>query len=63
MKRIEVTAVKYFAGLGYDGYSVKIPEKGMINLRLSKSVIDGPKPDEVRVTIEWDDSSEEVIKE
>jgi len=53
--KIEVTAKKYFAGLGYDGYSVKLPDGGMINLRLSKSVIDAPKPKELKVTLEWED--------
>jgi len=53
--KIEVTAKKYFAGLGYDGYSVKLPDGGMINLRLSKNVIDAPKPKELKVTLEWED--------
>ena len=52
--KIEVTLRKYFAGLGYDGYSVKLPEGGMINMRLSKRIIDAPKPEELKVIIEWD---------
>jgi len=28
MGKIELTLKKYFAGLGYDGYSVKLPEGG-----------------------------------
>jgi hypothetical protein len=61
--KIEATLRKYFAGMGYDGYSVKLPEGGMINMRLSKRIIDAPKPEELKVIIEWDESSEEVNKE
>jgi len=61
--KIEVTLRKYFAGLGYDGYSVKLPEGGMINMRISKNVLKEPKPEELKVTLEWEDSTDVVGKE
>lgn len=51
--RIEVSASSYFAGLCYDRNSVKVPEGGMVNLRFSKSVIMGPKPQELKIILEW----------
>jgi len=60
--KIEVALRKYFAGLGYDGYSLKLFEGGMINMRLSKRVID-PKPETTKVTLEWEDSVDMVVKE
>jgi hypothetical protein len=61
--RIEVTLKKYFAGLSYDAYSVKLPEGGMINMRISKSIIVAPKPKKLKVTPEWEDSVDMVGKE
>ena len=54
MGKIEVEVKKYFAGLGYDGYSVKLPEGGMINFRISKNIIKDPKPATMKVTLEWE---------
>jgi len=45
MAKIEVGVRRYFAGLGYDGYSVKFAEGGMIIIRMSKSVLKEPKPE------------------
>jgi len=61
--KIEVTLRKYFAGLGYDGYSVKLPEGGMINMRISKNVLKEPKPETMKVTLEWEDSVDMEGKE
>jgi len=58
-----VTLRKYFAGLGYDGYSVKLPEGGMINMRISKNVLKEPKPETMKVTLEWEDSVDMEGKE
>jgi len=63
MGKIELTLKKYFAGLGYDGYSVKLPEGGMINMRISKNVLKEPKPETMKVTLEWEDSVDVVGKE
>jgi len=63
MEKIEVVLKKYFAGLGYDGYSVKLPEGGMINMRISKNVLKEPKPETMKVTPEWEDSVDMVGKE
>ena len=63
MGKIELTLKKYFAGLGYDGYSVKLPEGGMINMRISKNVLNEPKPETMKVTLEWEDSVDVVGKE
>jgi hypothetical protein len=54
MGKIEVEVKRYFAGSGYDGYSVKFPEGGMINFRISKSIIKEPKPETMKVTMEWE---------
>lgn len=54
MGKIEVEVKRYFAGLGYDGYSIKFPEGGMINFRISKSIIREPKPETIKVTLEWE---------
>jgi|GEM_PF-1852118 hypothetical protein len=61
--KIELTLRRYFAGLGYDGYSVKLPEEGMINMRISKNVLKEPKPEELKVTLEREDSTDLVGKE
>jgi len=61
--KIEATLRKYFAGLGYDGYSVKLPEGGMINMRISKNVLKDPKPETMKVTLELEDSVDMVGKE
>lgn len=58
MTKIEVVVKKYFAGIGYDGYSTKFSDGGTINFRISKGVIKEPKPDEIRVTLEWNDFKE-----
>jgi len=58
MGKIELTLRMYFAGLGYDCYSVKLPEGGMINIRISKNVLKEPKHKELRVTIEWENSAD-----
>jgi hypothetical protein len=63
MGKIELTLRRYFAGLGYDGYSVKLPEGGMINMRISKNVLKEPKPETMKVTLEWEDSVDMVGKE
>jgi len=63
MGKIELTLRRYFAGLGYDGYSVKPPEEGMIDMRISKNVLKEPKPEELRVTLEWEDSTDLMGKE
>jgi len=52
MGKIELTLRMYFEGLGYDCYSVKLPEGGMINIRISKNVLKEPKHKELTVTIE-----------
>jgi len=62
-EKIELTLRRYFAGLGYDGYSVKLPEGGMINMRISKNVLKEPKPETMKVTLEWEDSVDMVGKE
>ncbi len=54
MGKIEIGIKKYFAGLGYDGHSVKFPEGGMINFRISKNIIKDPKPATMKVTLEWE---------
>ncbi len=56
MKNIEVVVNKYFAGPGYDGYSAKLPDTGIINFRMSKSVIGDHKPKQTRIALEWDDA-------
>jgi hypothetical protein len=43
MRKIEVVVKKYFAGLRYEGYTVKFPEGGMINFRISKYMLKDPK--------------------
>jgi len=63
MGKIELTLRRYFAGLGYDGYSVKLPEGGMINMRISKNVLKEPKPEELRVTIEWENPADVGVNE
>ncbi len=54
MRKIEVEVKKYFAGLRYDGCSVKSPERGTINFRISKSVLNELKPDTMKVTLGWE---------
>jgi len=63
MEKIEVVLKKYFVGLGYDGYSVKVPEEGMINMRISRNVLKEPKPEELRVTIEWENPADVGVNE
>jgi len=58
-----LTLRRYFAGLGYDGYSVKLSEGGMINMRISKNVLREPKPETMKVTLEWEDSVDMEGKE
>ncbi len=58
VQKIEVEVKKYFAGLGYDGYSGKFPDGKTINIRLSKGVIADPKPKRIKVTVEWDEGRE-----
>ncbi len=53
-QKIEVEVKKYFAGLGYDGYSGKFADGKTINIRLSRGVIDDPKPERIIVTMEWE---------
>jgi len=60
--KIEVALRKYFAGLGYDGYSLKLFEGGMINMRLSKRVIDPPKPEGLNVTIDLNEFEKDGIE-
>ena len=55
MKRIEIATGKYFAGLGSHGYSAKFSGGGIINIRISGGVIENPKPEELKVSMEWDD--------
>ena len=63
MGKIELILRRYFAGLGYDGFSVKLPEGGMINMRISKNVLKEPKPETMKVTLEWEDSVDKVGRE
>jgi len=35
----------------------------MINMRISKNVLKEPKPEELRVTLGWEDSTDVVGKE
>jgi len=58
-----LTLWRYFAGLGYDGYSVKLSEEVMINMRISKNALKEPKPEELKVTLEWEDFTDLVGKE
>ena len=62
MRKIELTLMRYFAGLGYDGYSVKLPEGRMINKRLSRRVIDSRKPNGLNVTIDLNELEKDRIE-
>lgn len=63
MQKIEIAVKKFFAGLGYGGYPAKFLDGGIINFRISKNVLKSPKPETMKVTLEWDDVAGGEVKE
>ena len=62
MGTIEVVLREYFAGLGHNGYSLRLFNGGMINMRPSKRVIDSPKPEGVNVTVDLNEFEKDRIE-
>lgn len=62
MGTIELVLREYYAGLGHNGYSLRLFNEGMINMRPSKGFIDSPKPEGLNVTIDLNEVEKDRIE-
>jgi len=62
MGTIELVLREYFACLGHNGYSLRLFNGEMINMRPSKRFIDSPKPEGLDLTIYFNEVEKDKIE-
>ncbi|MCL4412309.1 MAG: hypothetical protein M1526_03020 [Candidatus Thermoplasmatota archaeon] len=50
---IEIEVKRFFPRFGYYWYLAKFPDDDIVNFRISKNVLEEPKPETKNVILEW----------
>jgi hypothetical protein len=53
-QKIEAEVKRFFPRFGYDGHLDKFPDGAIINFRISRNVLEEPKPETKNVILSWD---------